>query len=321
MSVYKKARRYTMAFYNIENLFDTENDHFTNDDDYLPHSRKRWTKTRYENKLRKIGAVISTIGDEDQKQAPSIVGLAEVENKGVLRDLLRHSNLASLDFDFIHFDSSDERGIDVALLYNKKHFNIQHSEPLSVYLENGQGEQDFTRDILYAKGTFKEHAVLHLFINHWSSRREGAEATEHKRLAASTCLLNKLLAIRSEDPQANILVMGDFNDNPNNKSVRQLESEGGLFNPFKTLWSPYERGSINHRFEWHLFDQLLFSRHMLHDQGAEMTFVNADIFDERFVTKYRGKFKGQPFRTYAGKKYLGGYSDHFPVYINFKLNN
>jgi predicted extracellular nuclease len=318
MSTQETSHKHRIAFYNIENLFDTENDRFTNDDDYLPSSRKRWTTSRYENKLRKIAAVIAAIGDETEEDPPTIVGLAEVENKTVLRDLLKSSALAAPAFDFIHFDSSDERGMDVALLFNKQHVDIQHSEPLTVYLETEDGERDFTRDILYVKGILKGQA-LHLFVNHWSSRREGAEATEYKRLAASNCLLNKLLEIQSEDPQACIVVMGDFNDNPNDKSVKQLEREGGLFNPFKSLWSPHERGSINHKFEWHLFDQILFSRHLLNSHGTKLSFVDADIFDERFVTRYRGRFKGQPFRTYVGKKYLGGYSDHFPVFVNLKI--
>ncbi|MEM1002177.1 MAG: endonuclease, partial [Bacteroidota bacterium] len=124
MSAQNIARQHTVAFYNIENLFDTENDEFTNDDDFLPDSRKRWTEKRYFNKLRKIGSVIATIGDEEQEDPPSIIGLAEVENQKVIIDLLEHSDLEDLPYDFVHFDSSDERGIDVALLYDKRFFEV-----------------------------------------------------------------------------------------------------------------------------------------------------------------------------------------------------
>jgi endonuclease/exonuclease/phosphatase family metal-dependent hydrolase len=317
MSTPLSSQEHTIAFYNIENLFDTENDRFTDDDDFLPDSRKRWTKKRYFNKLRKIGSVIATIGDEEQEEAPSLVGLAEVENQSVLSDLLEHSVLKELSYDFVHFDSSDERGIDVALLYDTRYFELIEAEPLSVYLEDEEGQRDHTRDILHVKGALCGQE-LHLFVNHWSSRREGAEATEYKRMAACERLLDKITEIYMEDTEAGFIILGDFNDNPNDLSLSTLEKEADLFNPFKHLWSPRDKGSLNHDFEWNLFDQILFSQTFLSPQSS-LEFVTADIFDERFVTRFKGRFRGQPFRTYVGKRYLGGYSDHFPVYIKFKI--
>ena len=310
--------KHTLAFYNIENLFDTENDAFTNDDDFLPHSKKRWTEKRYHNKLRKIGSVIATIGDEDQDRPPTLVGLAEVENQMVLSDLLEYSDLKDLHYDFVHFDSSDERGIDVALLFDTRYFQVHSSKPLSVYLEDENGGRDYTRDILHVHGGL-DGQDLHVFVNHWSSRRDGPEASEYKRLAASDRLLHEIQDITSKDPKAQIIVMGDFNDNPIDNSVVNLETQGDLFNPFKLIWSPHEKGSLNHDFEWNLFDQILFSYNILDDPNSDVEFITADVFDERFVTRYKGRFKGQPFRTYAGKRYLGGYSDHFPVYISLKF--
>jgi hypothetical protein len=311
-------KAHTIAFYNIENLFDTEDDQYTNDDDFLPHSVKKWTEKRYLNKVRKIGSVIVTIGDEHQEEPPTLVGLAEIENQTVLLDLLEHSSLESEYFDFVHFDSTDERGIDVALLYDVRYFKVISSEPLNVQLEDEDGTPDYTRDILYVHGLLEE-VPLHLFVNHWPSRREGPEETEYKRLAAAERLLNKIGAITNDDAEATIVVMGDFNDNPNDLSVSTIEREGQLFNPFRRLWSPKEKGSSSHDFEWNMFDQILFSHRLLGSYDTALEFCNADIFDERFVTRWRGKFKGQPFRTYAGKRYLGGYSDHFPVYIKFNL--
>ncbi len=161
----KTQRHYTIAFYNIENLFDLENDPSTNDDDFLPTSVKRWTPKRYENKLRKLGSVISKIGKENTQTAPVIVGLAEVENKTVLSDLVRSKDLIDKSYSYIHYDSPDERGIDVALLYRNDEFEVESSETFSVYLQNEFGMQDFTRDILLVQGKLNKEK-LNIIVNH-----------------------------------------------------------------------------------------------------------------------------------------------------------
>ncbi|MEM9680089.1 MAG: endonuclease [Bacteroidota bacterium] len=304
----------TIAFYNIENLFDTEDDEHTDDEDFLPNSKKRWTEKRYQNKLRKIGATIAQMGYNDT--APAIVGLAEVENESVVEDLIENKTLKSFNYDFVHYNSSDERGIDVAFIYKTSQFEVEHSETFSVYLEDKEGDRDYTRDILLVSGYLKGE-YIHLIVNHWSSRREGEKETEFKRLAASNKVLSIISSLQDEHEDPKIIVMGDFNDNPNNKSITNLEDKAQLFNPFKTLWTR-DRGSLNHNFEWHLFDQILFSTSFLHSISSKMDFHHADIYDDKFLTQYHGKFKGQPFRTYVGKKYKGGYSDHFPVFVQFK---
>ncbi|WP_299366943.1 endonuclease [Winogradskyella sp.] len=312
----KSSATHTIAFYNIENLFDAENDPFTNDDDFLPTSAKRWTPKRYKNKLRKLGAVISKIGDEDSKVAPVIVGLAEVENKKVLSDLIESKNLIDEDYSYVHYDSSDERGIDVALLYKSNHFELENSETYSVYLQTDTGERDYTRDILLVQGKL-EGELLNIIVNHWSSRREGEKETEYKRIAAANVVNSIVRKLKKDDDRAKIIVMGDFNDNPDNDSIELLEEESGLFNPFKTVWSK-DNGSINHDFEWNLFDQILFSTNFFDTSNFSLSFSGADVFNNKFLTQYHGKYKGQPFRTFVGKKYKGGYSDHFPVYIELK---
>ncbi|NNE32963.1 MAG: endonuclease [Winogradskyella sp.] len=309
------SHTYTLAFYNIENLFDIENDPKTNDDDFLPTSAKRWTIKRYQNKLRKLGSVISQIGDEKAISAPIIVGLAEVENKNVIEDLINISTLKAEDYSFIHYDSSDERGIDVALLYKSDSFQVEYSEVYSVYLQNDLGLRDFTRDILVVKGKLN-HETLYILINHWSSRREGEDETLYKRMAAATKAIEIIQGIKVETPKAKIVVMGDFNDNPDSKSLLHLTKEGNLYNPFKTVWNKDE-GSLNHNFKWNQFDQILISTNFF-DPENTLTLQNADVFNNKFLTQYHGKYKGQPFRTYVGKKYKGGYSDHFPVYIQLK---
>ncbi|MCT4629804.1 endonuclease [Winogradskyella sp.] len=314
----KTDSTYTIAFYNIENLFDIENDPFTKDDDFLPTSAKRWTPKRYENKLRKLGSVISKIGDEDTEVAPVIVGLAEVENKKVLSDLLQSDSLVNESYSYVHYDSSDERGIDVALIYKNECFELQSSETFSVYLQDESGQRDYTRDILLVEGKLNEESI-HIIVNHWSSRREGEKETEHKRIAAANAVNSIIKKLKKEDEHAKVIVMGDFNDNPNDKSISLIEKESGLYNPFKTVLS-YDKGSLNHDFQWNMFDQILFTNNFFDIKSSKLKFKKADVFNSKFLTQYHGKFKGQPFRTYVGKKYKGGYSDHFPVFIQLKTS-
>lgn len=311
--------KYTIGFYNIENLFDTEDDEHTNDDDFLPYAKKRWTTKRYQNKLRKLGQVISQIGEDDVTKPPVIVGLAEVENRRVVEDLIQSKYLKHYSYDIAHFDSSDERGIDVALIYNSKKFEVSHSEPFSVYLEKEDGSRDYTRDILLVTGRLNGEQI-HVIVNHWSSRRLGQKETEHKRLAAAETVnrIIKILNTNYKDPI--VIVMGDFNDNPNNASIGLMESKSNLYNPFKTI-STLDKGSLNHQFEWHLFDQILISTNFFDATSTKFNLSEANIFNSEFLTQYRGKYKGQPFRTYVGKRYKGGYSDHFPVYIELKEDN
>jgi len=307
---------YTIAFYNIENLFDIENDPFTNDDDFLPTSAKRWTTKRYKNKLKKLGSVISKIGKKDTESAPVIVGLAEVENGKVLTDLVESKNLINESYSYIHFDSLDERGIDVALLYKSSLFKVENSETFSVYIQNDLGIQDYTRDILLVQGILNNERI-NIIVNHWSSRREGEKESEFKRIAAATKVNAIIKSIKKENLNAKIIVMGDFNDNPSNDSLELMETESNLYNPFKTVLS-HEKGSLNYNFQWNLFDQILFSTNFFDVNNSNLSFTNANVFNTKSLTQYHGKYKGQPFRTYVGKKYKGGYSDHFPVYIQLK---
>lgn len=307
---------HTIAFYNIENLFDLENDPFTNDDDFLPTSTKRWTVKRYTNKLRKLAKVISKIGEDSIEESPAIVGLAEVENKKVLQDLIESEGLAGKSYNFVHYDSLDERGVDVALLYKSNLFEVISSETFSVELYTETGERDYTRDILLVHGKLQQNPI-YIIVNHWSSRREGEKETEHKRIAAAKVVNTIVNKIKNKDASPKIIIMGDFNDNPEDISIELLESENNLYNPFKTVHS-YNKGSLNHDFQWHMFDQILFSHNFFDISNSKLRFVKADVFNPRFLTQYDGKYKGQPFRTYVGKKYKGGYSDHFPVYIQLK---
>lgn len=308
----------TVAFYNLENLFDTFNDAYTNDDDFLPKSEKNWTLKRYRKKLKKLGKAISEIGYKSSNRTPIIVGLAEVENKRVVNDLINSTYLSNDTYSLVHYDSPDERGIDVALIYDSSVFTVLHSEVYSLQLFYEDGKQDYTRDILLVEG-FLNDEKIYVLVNHWPSRREGTEISEPKRLIASNKIIEIMDAITARDENAKIIVMGDFNDNPQNKSMQQLVRGQDLYNPMNDL-PTYTRGSLNHRFEWNLFDQILFSTNFFEYKSGTHSFSKVNIFDSQFLKQYKGKYKGHPFRTYVGKKYKGGFSDHFPVYLHLKYN-
>lgn len=312
----RKANIYTVAFYNVENLFDTYNNPATHDDDFLPNSERKWTEKRYRKKLRKLGYAISRVGKNHSGKVPTIVGLAEVENKGVLRDLINSKHLKEHHYNFVHYDSPDERGIDVALLYDTTKFTVLNSKNYKIELKDDFGGSDYTRDILLVMGLLNQEKI-YVIVNHWPSRRDGADLTEHKRLITSNKLSEIIQEVKNFDDKPKLIIMGDFNDEPSSKSLKQLLQHNDLFNPMETLLS-FSRGSLNHKFKWNLFDQILFSTNFFEHKKNSHTFCHANIFDEIFLRQFKGKYKGNPFRTYVGRKYKGGYSDHFPVYIHLR---
>lgn len=311
MTLRKLENRYTIAFYNLENFFDTQDDPYLLDDDFTPKGFRNWDERKFGKKAKKIAKAISKIGLEESGHLPVMVGMAEVENKAVVQTLLQSKRLRDVDYDLIHFDSPDERGIDTALVYDKKHFVVLDAETIPLLVKNTNGDRDFTRDILYVHGKLHQEEV-HVFVNHWPSRRAGDEDTSYKRIKAAETILQKINIIPGDDP--NIIIMGDFNDDPNAESIQVLMQTGMFINPMKKLLSP-KSGSANYKGKWSLFDQILVSHSLLNFEANTHSFVKAEIFAPRFLKEWKGRYKGNPFRTFAGKKYLGGYSDHFPVYI------
>ena len=306
----------TVAFYNVENLFDLKNNKLKHDNDFLPGSFKNWTPKRYQNKLRKLGYAISNIGRRETGKHPALVGLAEIENADVIKDLIASKHLENCNYSYVHFESLDERGIDVALIYDTKAFKVLHSEAFNISLTDLDGTSDYTRDVLLVSGILDGEKV-HVIVNHWSSRREGKKETEFKRLASSEKVSDIIDSLKKEDEHAKIMVIGDFNDNPHNKSIKRLVSNYNLFNTMETLRS-YTRGTVKHQRQWFIFDQILVSTNFFKSSKNEFEFFKANIFDEAFLKLFKGPFKGSPYRTYIGKKYKGGYSDHFPVYLVLK---
>ena len=306
---------HTVAFYNLENLYDYYDDSKTYDTDFLPISVKKWTPKRYDNKLRKLSFTIANIGEKETGKHPALVGLAEVENAKVINDLINYKHLASCNYGYVHYNSLDERGIDVALLYDKNAFVVTHSEVFRILLNHESGLPDYTRDILLVSGLLDSEAVT-IIVNHWSSRREGEMETEPKRMASSNKVAEIITNLRITNPDAKIIVMGDFNDDPSSNSIKNLVSGANLYNAMDTL-RLYSRGSTNHNRQWNLFDQIMISTNFFESIANALGYETANIFDEDYLKNFNGKFKGTPYRTYIGKTYQGGYSDHFPVYAIF----
>ena len=309
--------KFTVAFYNLENLFDYRNNINTLDDDFLPNSGKRWTKKRYYKKIERLGHVISLIGVAKINKPPSIVGLAEIENKKVLHDLVNSKHLKKINYRYIHYDSLDERGVDVALLYDPLVFTMVNSKPHKIELKKQNGELDHTRDVLSVEGIFMSEPVCFI-VNHWPSRREGIPISEPKRRIAAKLVGKITREIKEQQAKVKIIVMGDFNDNPTNKSLEHLNEEHGFFNTMSTMLS-YTRGSVNFRGQWNLFDQILLSPNFFNTSNNKLQFDSANIFDASFLKQQKGKYKGQPKRSYIGDKFKSGYSDHFPVYISLTV--
>ena len=310
---------HTIAFYNLENLFDIYDDPNTLDDDFTPKGRKKWNAKRYQRKLKKLSAVISQIGTDSSATAPLIVGLAEVENLEVVTDLINSEVLQPFNYGIVHYDSPDERGIDVAFLYQKKYFELLSSETKTLFLYDDNGERDYTRDVLLVKG--KLHGkLIHFLVNHWPSRRKGIKETEPRRIKAAELNQEIIAGIKKQSENANIIIMGDFNDGPTSTSIKQHLVSDEFYNPFESIINK-GRGSLKYEKDWFLFDQIILSKTFFDKLNGIHSFKYAEIFDEHFLKEWDGKRKGSPFRTYIGKWHQGGFSDHFPVFVTLAYKN
>ncbi|MCT8339191.1 endonuclease [Flavobacteriaceae bacterium TK19130] len=309
---------YTIGFYNLENLFDTEDDPYTLDDDFTSTGRKKWNEKRFKRKVAALGKTISKIGKKETGFPPAILGVAEVENATVIEALVQSKALRNSNYGYVHMDSPDERGIDVALLYRKDIFEVEAFEAHTLWVTNEVGERDYTRDILQVDGTLQGQFVS-VLINHWPSRRAGTEETNEKRIAAAQRVLEIAETLVVKDSDSRILIMGDFNDDPQSESIQML-SEHSFYNPMETLHTPYS-GSLTHRGRWNLFDQILVSHSFLKPYENPFEFKEAKVYTDASLQEKDRRFFGNPFRTYAGPRYLGGSSDHFPIFALFSVEN
>lgn len=310
--------------YNVENLFDCWNDSLINDEGFLPNSMRGWTYKRYQHKLVAISKVIAAMGEWN---TPLLVGLCEVENRTCLKDLCTKGGLQAYGYDIIHYDSPDRRGIDVALLYDKRTFTLLSSEAVKV---GTTAQKPFvTRDILYAKGIVEHADTLHVFMCHFPSRWSGMYETQHLRVEAAHVLRHKVDSITTHHPQALIVIMGDFNDEPFDKSMAQtldartvgptIEKQA-LYNLMR-LPENQQQGTHYYQGQWNCFDQIIVSGALL---TGEATFrvaqSTAHVFKPDFLLIDDEKqLQRRPWRTYNGMKYWGGFSDHLPVYVDLEV--
>lgn len=315
----------TVVFWNVENLFDIDDDPLKNDEEFLPDSPKQWNKEKYNKKLTDIAACITSI---NRKAPPDFVGLAEIENKKVLQDLVRTSDLVKVNYSIVHYESPDERGIDVALLYNRNEIEIVESKPIPVDFITDT--TDFTRDILYVKCRAGEN-ILHLFVNHWPSRPPDEKDSEIKRITAAVTLRKEIDRILNLDNNARIIIMGDFNDEPTNRSILQvlgatnkLKNIGyrDLYNMMYDMHNTGDEGTLTYRDNWQMFDQIIVTPSLFAKGDGYYTAPADGRVLKNDVLLYRNAETGalQPHRTYIGDYYAGGASDHLPVYFVLRLS-
>ena len=324
MSIQAQKNNYaisTIAFYNLENLFDYEDDPITFDEDYLPDGKNNWNEEKFHEKIDNLAAVISKIGAELTVNAPTILGVAEIENRFVLEKLTEQKLLKNSNYGIAHFNSPDRRGIDVGLLYNRNQFQFENSQKHRLFLKDEMGKHIYTRDQLCVSGYLGEE-LFYFIVNHWPSRRGGEKRSEPKRIQAAQLTKRVVDSIYAITVKPNIVIMGDFNDDPNNKSFKKiLSTKSNILNNYNYpyLYNPFEKlhkkgiGSLAYRDKWNLFDQIIVSNSLLDSIGFKLYKTN--IYKPKFLTNTKGKYKGYPLRTFSGGKYNAGYSDHFPVYV------
>lgn len=309
-----ETKEITVAFYNVENIFDTTDDPNTNDNDFTPTGKLEWTNDRYVVKLRHTAEAMK----EMDTGLPDVLGLCEIENRKVLEDLIAQPELKGYDYAIIHADSPDERGIDVALLYKKALCKEVKTEFLRV--EFPENPSDRTRDILHAELQVGSENV-HFFVNHWPSRSGGQEESEFKREAAARKLRAQVDALKSEN--AKIIIMGDFNDHPDNKSILDVlgasEFSGSVLYNMAAAGHRAGEGSYWYKGSWGALDQFIVSPNLLEaasgwrTEKGDFRFVKSPVL---LFTDSKGV--ARPNRTYVGDDYKAGYSDHLPIVMKLR---
>jgi len=307
-----------IGFYNVENLFDTLDDPYKNDEYFTPGGPVQWTAERYQTKLVNLSKVINELAEG---QAPAILGLCEVENRLVLEDLVKQDLLKDENYSIIHEESDDERGIDNAILYRSEFFKPYENGIEKVDLEM---YDDKTRDILWSKGVLENGDTLIVMVNHWPSRGGGQLESAPKRAQAAKTLRALVAGMESDHPNAAIVILGDFNDETTDSSISEhlgatsTPTAGHLYNLMGTM-DKAGRGSYCYRGNWNMLDQIMVNEKLFDGRGLEVDTDKTGIKSEDWLKQVDPDYFGYPLRTYGGRKYLGGYSDHFAVYTALRL--
>lgn len=313
----KKFAVYGVAFYNLENLFDTIRDTTINDEEFTPKGANAWDEYKYSNKLKNMSFVLNQLGGKLLPNGPAVIGVAEVENLKVLKDLTATGDFAAKGYEIVHYDSPDRRGVDVALLYNPKIFRVESSKAIPLNFENAPNFK--TRDQLLVTG-YIGNDKINVIVAHWPSRR-GADSEPREKAAA----LGKRIidSLYKADPNAKVIYMGDLNDDPFDKSTSKVlnaqkeqkeVASNGLFNPFWNILSSGV-GSLAYKGSWNLFDQIIVSGNLLGKDRSTLKYWKAEVFNKDFLINQDGADKGYPKRTFSKGVWTNGYSDHFPTLI------
>lgn len=312
-----------VGFYNLENLFDIDDDPLTDDAEYLPDGANKWDSTKYANKLLNMSTVIADIATEISPDGLAVLGVAEIENRRVLEDLVAMPLLVKRGYKIVHYNSPDRRGVDVGMLYQEKYFKLKNSASYRLVFPNDPDY--FTRDQLVATGEMDGEDVS-VIVAHWPSRRGGQSASEPNRIEAAKLgrkIIDSLLAV---NPSAKIILMGDLNDDPINVSVQEyIRAKGKLSkmssgDMFNVMYNHYKsgNGTLAWNDAWNLFDQMIVSESFVSTDASTYVFHKSYVYNKEYIKQQEGNYVGYPKRTHAGGVYLNGYSDHFPVYMVLK---
>lgn len=308
-----------VSFYNLENIFDTIDTPGVNDFEYTPNGAMRWNTMRYNAKLQNMSYAISQIGLDHSPVGSAVIGLCEVENRDVLEDLVKRPSIKNRQYQIVHYDGPDRRGVDVALLYNPALFVVTNSKSYRLSTED---TTFLTRDQLMVSGYLLDNKI-HFIVNHWPSRLGGEERSRPRRIAAARLTRSIVDSLFRVDPRANIVVMGDLNDDPKDiscavelgaKRNREDVKPGELFNVF---WQMHDRGigTLAYMDRWNFFDQIIISHELIQRGKNKLYYWKGEVFNRPFLTRQEGEFKGFPLRTHAGGVWLNGFSDHYPTLI------
>lgn len=326
LSQEKEAKRFkirTLAFYNLENLFDTIND-VTKFDEASPIMEMKTGKEKaYIKKVHNMARVISDIGVDEAKDMPALLGVSEIENRNVLVDLVNDPLLVGKDYGIVHYESPDNRGIDVALLYQKSLFvPISTSSHVLKIYDDISRNRVYTRDQLLVTGKL-DGEIIHVIVNHWPSRSGGEARSRSKRVAAGKLSKHIVDSLQVINPYAKIFIMGDLNDDPTNASVKEeLKAKAnqdevqikGIYNPYENFFKS-GLGTTAYRDAWSLFDQIIMTKAVIEKDYSTYQFYKAGIYNKYYLTTNRGRWKGYPFRSWGDGGFTDGFSDHFPVYV------
>lgn len=317
LSAQKPQKLYSVAFYNLENLFDTIHDAGKNDQEFLPDGSYKWTGTKYRAKLANLAKVLGSLSKDRVEQGPAFIGVAEVENDRVLDDLLKQPAISH--YRYVHYEGPDRRGIDCALLYDPAQFSVRHSGLVLSEPFNGDTVH-LTRGFLVVDGELAGERLC-VIVNHWPSRGAGSPVRVHAARQVKA-LGDSLLR---EDKKLKLIVMGDLNDDPMDESLAVLGAhkhakdvkKGQFYNPWWETLEDRGVGTLLYRGKWNLFDQILLSKTLLKKRRG-LRYDHNEVFVRDYLIQQDGKYKGYPLRTHGGRTWLNGYSDHLPTIVYLK---